>query len=101
MELGHLDKLRLFALLPWCLILCILMQSSLGQNVNQQDCETTENTGMREYRACLAKAEALYNLNIIPSVEPENHTCGYGDSINERLFCTLVSEHSHLCFILV
>ncbi|XP_022106018.1 laminin subunit alpha-1-like [Acanthaster planci] len=82
----------------WVLWCSFLVSSTAGQNVNQQACETTNSDGTRQYRACLADAEVLYNLNILPTVEPEDYTCGFGPTDRENIYCTLdVSQTCSLC----
>ena len=89
MELTNSYKLSP-ALFLWALCHIILIQHSRGQTGNQQACETTNVNGTTEYQLCQASSESLYNLNITPSVVPEDYTCGYSQDIMQRVYCTLV-----------
>ncbi|XP_038046622.1 laminin subunit alpha-1-like [Patiria miniata] len=96
MKFQNLGKMVFPKLMVLCLALLVL--PTRAQNVNQQNCETTDSNGTTHYQACLADAEVLYNLNILPTVEPEDHTCGYGQTINENIYCTLdISKECSLC----
>ncbi|XP_033642948.1 laminin subunit alpha-3-like isoform X2 [Asterias rubens] len=86
------------AVLLWTMCHALLLRISVGQIATQQECETTNSTGFTEYRACLANTESLNNLMISARVEPEDYTCGYGQTQEENFYCTLdVSFQCNLC----
>ena len=80
------------AVLLWTMCHALLLRISVGQIATQQECETTNSTGFTEYQACLANTESLNNLMISARVEPEDYTCGYGQTQEENFYCTLVSQ---------
>ncbi|XP_072017698.1 laminin subunit alpha-1-like [Amphiura filiformis] len=67
-----------------------LFHESSAQFVDKDNqCETVNSMGEREYSACIGSPEKLALLGLSATVYPPNATCGGDPDLNHNLYCTL------------